>query len=192
MGSLTSFAIVAGSAVTATGTCVVNGDVALTAGTSDGSTGVIGTHYVKTTAEAIQAKKDLVAAKSTASGATSSTGYSTPVPIDADITASREFVPGVYSYSPALAISADLTITLNGNGVSNPFWIFNFASDLNVRARVHFDLTNGATSSQVWWNVGGITALEANVNIVGTIMSQTSVTVGNLAVTGSLFAVDAE
>jgi uncharacterized protein YjdB len=83
--------------------------------------------------------------------------------------------PGVYCFSGAINITG--TLTLSGPGV----YIFRTALTLSTTANSIVALSNGATAAEVNWVPTGTTAVGANSNFKGNILSQSAITVGNNA-----------
>ncbi|WP_158588987.1 ice-binding family protein [Flavobacterium sp. 123] len=92
---------------------------------------------------------------------------SSAVTIDAVI-ATRTFTPGIYTDgASAGTVAAGVIITLDGAGT----YIFKFGAALSMGADVKIILTNGATSSNVFWIAEGAIAIGANANIKGSLIS---------------------
>lgn len=85
--------------------------------------------------------------------------------------------PGVYEWGSAVAIPTDLT--LNGNATD--VWIFKVAGTLDMAAAKNVILSGGALPQNVFWQVAGAVNIGANTHFEGVILSQTSITFGNLA-----------
>ena len=85
--------------------------------------------------------------------------------------------PGVYADSGVLNIGS--SVTLNANGNSCAFFIFQVAGGLTAStAGVQVILTGSAQASNVYWQVAGVSALGASVSFVGTIMDASSISMG--------------
>jgi len=88
------------------------------------------------------------------------------------------FPPGVYrttSAQPSLGITGNLT--LDGGGNPNSVWIFQIVSTLTTAANnSHIILINGASSQNVFWQVGSSATLGTTTVFQGTIMAQASIT----------------
>jgi hypothetical protein len=85
--------------------------------------------------------------------------------------------PGVYkttSAQPSLGITGNLT--LDGGGDSNAIWIFQIVSTLTTAANnSDVILSGGATSHNVFWQVGSSATLGTTTTFAGTIMAQASI-----------------
>jgi hypothetical protein len=84
--------------------------------------------------------------------------------------------PGVYkttSAQPSLGITGDLTLSGPASGV----WIFQIVSTLTTATgNSHVIMAGGATSHNVFWQVGSSATLGTNTIFAGTIMAQASIT----------------
>jgi hypothetical protein len=85
--------------------------------------------------------------------------------------------PGVYkttSAQPSLGITGNLALSGPASGV----WIFQIVSTLNTAAgNSQVIMSGGATSHNVFWQVGSSATLGTNTIFAGTIMAQASITV---------------
>lgn len=160
LGTAQNFAVLAATAVTNTGSTVVNGNVGLSPGSS--ITGfppgvVVGGSLHINDGQAVLAKTDLVNAYNSASA----------LPCDATIVADlggQTLAPGVYCAPATAAVTGVLTLNYQGN--PNAVFVFKVGSAL----------TAASGSSVVAINTGGVTC-RSNVNwIVGS-----SATLGTLS-----------
>jgi len=168
LGSACSFGALGGSTVTNDGPSHVTGDVGVWAGTA--ITGfppgtITGTFYAGD-ATAQTAEGDLTTAYNYAAAAAG--GAVLPADIGGETLA-----PGVYkttSAQPSLGITGNLT--LSGDGV----YIFQIVSTLTTAAtNSDVILSGGATSEDVFWQVGSSATLGTSTTFAGTIMAQASV-----------------
>jgi hypothetical protein len=85
--------------------------------------------------------------------------------------------PGVYkttSAQPTLGITGNLTLSGPANGV----WIFQVVSALTTAAgNSQVIMSGGATSHNVFWQIGSSATLGTNTTFAGTIMAHSSITV---------------
>jgi len=176
LGSACSFGILAGSTVTnVTGTATtVSGDVGVwpgTAITGFGTPASITGAFHAGDSVAMTAQGDLTTAYNNAAGAA---GGAVLAP---DIGGLKLF-PGVYkttSAQPSLGITG--TLTLDGNGDPNAVWIFQIVSTLTTAStNSQVVLINGASSHNVFWQVGSSATLGTTTSFTGTIMAQASIT----------------
>lgn len=104
-------------------------------------------------------------------------------------------VAGVYSFGHDPTANIVGTLTLNAQGDPNSVWIFQASSDLNTAtgSSVAFiNLPAGVSSAQMACNVFWTAVTSANLlgsNFIGTVMTNTSITVGDsVTVQGRLLA----
>jgi hypothetical protein len=93
---------------------------------------------------------------------------------------------GVYKATTTLGITGILT--LDGGGDPNSSWIFQVGSALTTAAggvgtpASQVKLINGATAHNVFWEMGSAATLGTNSIFAGTLMAQSSITLGTGAV----------
>jgi hypothetical protein len=169
LGSACSLGILGGSTVTNSGVSTfITGDIGVWPGAA--ITGFTPSNYSGTEhagdAVAQTAQGDLTSAYNYAAAAAG--GAVLPADIGGETLA-----PGVYkttSAQPSLGITGNLT--LSGNGV----YIFQIVSTLTTAAtNSDVILSGGATSEDVFWQVGSSATLGTSTTFAGTIMAQASV-----------------
>jgi uncharacterized protein (TIGR03437 family) len=171
---LSNFALLAGTAVTGTGTNVVTGDI----GVSPGSTvtgfpagSVTGTIHAADAAAA-QAIADLNSAYTEAVSRTAAA-----VPVTADL-GGQTLTAGLYNSRTALLIqSGDLT--LDAKGDPNAAFVFQSATSLTTSDGRLIVLTGGARAGNVFFQVGSSATLGANTVFNGSILANQSISVGS-------------
>jgi hypothetical protein len=168
IGTAGNFAVLGSSTVTNTGNTVITGNLGISPGST--ITGfppgkVIGTISAGGPV-AMRAHTDAV----TAYGALSSAKCRVSEPAVANI-GGKTLGPGVYCFPTSAAITG--TLTLSGNGV----YIFKIGSALTTAAsNSHVVLTNGASASNVFWQVGSSATLGTNSVLKGTVIAYSSIT----------------
>lgn len=171
LGTAATYGVLGASAVTNTGPSVVNGDLGLSPGTSITGFGgapngsVNGTTH-QTDAAAAQAQRDTTTAydvaaslSPTQTGLTELNGLS--------------LSPGVYS-GGALALANNGALTLAGSADS--VWVFQAASTLTIGSASRITITGGASSCNVFWQVGSSATVGTGAQFQGTVLAQQSVT----------------
>lgn len=171
LGTASTFAVLAGTTVTNTGSSTISGDVGVSPGSA--VTGFSSVTQSNGTVDAgnpaaAQAQADLT----TAYGDAASAGPSTSVP--ADLTG-LTLSAGVYTGG---AIGLSGTVTLNGQDNPNSVFIFQAASTLITGSSSKVLLTNGAQACNVFWQVTSSATLGTASVFDGTIMALTSITAG--------------
>ncbi len=185
LGTASSFALLAGTAITCTGT-TINGDVGVHPGTAftPGTPPAIvnGTIHLGDPVAA-QAKADLLAAYTDAAGRAA-------VTVGTELGGTTLF-PGVYN-SAAGTFGITGNLTLDGQNDPNAVFIFQTATTLITASSSKVILINGAKSSQIYWKVGTSATLGTYSYFAGNILAQTAITATtNAVVNGRLLALDA-
>ena len=169
LGTADSFAVLAGSTITNTGSTTITGDVGLHPGadvTGFDSVTLDGEEHIGD-AVAEQAKVDLVTAYDDAAGRT-------PVTTVATELGGETLLGGVYdSEDGTFGITG--TLTLDAEGDPDTVWVFQAASTLITATDSDIDLINGADACNVYWQVGSSATLGTNSSFVGTIMALESI-----------------
>ena len=167
---------------------MINGDVSLDPGTSNGllPVQVLGgvTHIHINDAVSHQARADLLAAYNFAKGLPPGTTVSGGADLGA-LKPGGVLPPGTYTSGSTMLVSTPLTL----NGSATDVWIFKVAGTLDMAAAKNVILTGGAQARNVFWQVAGAVTIGANTHFEGIILGQTSITFGNLAsINGRLLA----
>jgi len=179
LGTATSYGVLGASAVTNTGPTVVDGDLGVSPGTSITGFGaapngtVTGTVH-QTDAAAGQAQRDTTTAYNVAAALE---------PTQTGITelAGLSLSPGVYN-GGALILSNNGALTLAGSADS--VWVFQAASTLTIGSATRITITGGASSCNVFWQVGSSATIGTGAQFEGTVLAQASIT----ATTGATVA----
>ncbi|MDF2450441.1 MAG: hypothetical protein K0R26_2945 [Bacteroidota bacterium] len=171
MSGAAGLAILAGSGITNTGATNITGDMGLSPGTSIGGfpPGIlVGTQHIND-AIANQAKLDLTAAYNDAAGRTA-----TDIVTIAGNIGGLTLTPGLYKSTSSLAISSgDLTFDAKGN--PNAVFIIQIASALTTTSGRQVFLTNGASASNIFWQVGTSATFGTTSVFKGTVMAMQSI-----------------
>jgi hypothetical protein len=165
-----SFAILAGSGITNTGSTKITGDVGTfptTTETGFGSVTLTGTNHA---GDAVTqgAKDDLTTAYNDAAGRTPVT----TVPTELGGTTK---IAGVYD-SAAGTFEITGTLTLDAQNDPNAVFIFKTASTLITADASNVKLINGAQACNVFWQVGSSATLGTGTSFNGNILALTSIT----------------
>ncbi|NNN09988.1 MAG: DUF3494 domain-containing protein, partial [Acidimicrobiaceae bacterium] len=183
LGTASTFAVLAGSAITNTGSSVITGDIGLSPGTAITGfpPGIQSSGVTHTTdASALSAQRDLTAAYIDAA---SRTPFTT---VSGDLGGST-LVAGVYASTSSLSLTG--TLTLNGAGNADSIFIFQAGSSLLGATSSRVLLENGAQACHVFWQVGSSATLGTTSSFQGSIMALTSVTLNTGAqVNGQVLA----
>lgn len=183
LGTADNFAILAGSAITNTGSSVVTGDVGIYPGTAVTGFPPATLNGIQHTADeqAIQAKSSVTATYTDASNRTPVTTIGTEL-------GNMVILPGVYA-SPSGTFGLTGTVTLDAQGDPNAVFIFKSASTLITASGSNVVLANGAQACNVYWLVGSSATLGTNSTFRGSLIALTSITLTtNAHVEGRLLA----
>ncbi len=169
LGSASTYAIIAGSTITNTGSSVIHGDIGLSPGTSVTGfpPGIASGTINKANAASLAAQTAATGAYKVAAGATPAST------VAAGTLGGTTLLPGNY-HNSTLALNG--TLTLNGNGDSSAIFIFQSDSTLITASSSKVILENGAQACNVFWQVGSSATLGTTTNFSGTILALTSAT----------------
>jgi hypothetical protein len=184
LGSANSFAVLRHSTVTSNGPTVVNGDIGV-------STGTAITGFPPGIVLGGALHPDDPAA--TAAQADAHTAYNDLVeePCGTNLSGlilgtspgAVTLAPGVYCFASSAQLTG--TLTLSGNGV----YVFQIDSTFTSASNSSVVLANGATASNVFWQVGSSATLGTGTALVGSFLAAASVTVtAGTSALGRVFA----
>src|ERR1700692_3799102 len=176
---LATFSVLGASTVTNTGATTLTGDLGVSPGsaitgestiTGNGTNAaMIGNPFVHSNdAVSISAQSELAAAKTELG----SLGAGTLLPANlGGLTLS----PGVYTV-PAGTTNLTGTLTLNGQGNLNAFWVFQMPSTLITSPGSVVNVINTGAGAGLFWNVGSSATLDTTTSFEGNILALTSIT----------------
>ena len=184
LGTATSFAVLAHTTVTNTGSTTISGDLGVDPGSAVTGAPLVEPPYSTFAADsvALQAQTHLTTAYNQAAGESPVTTLA-----GVDLT-NLTLTPGVYQ-SPSdgsLTINGPQNLTLSGAGV----YIFQTGASQSLVASTtsHVAYINGANPCDVFWQIGSSATLNGP-QFIGTVMASTSITVGSgVTVIGRLLA----
>jgi hypothetical protein len=192
LGTAGSFGVLGSSTVTNAGSSVLTGDLGVSPGTAitgffgtvenDGP-GIVNGAIHEGDATAAAAHTALIAAYTAAQIATTS-GVA-----PADL-GGATLTPGVYTYAAAAPwATAGTTLTLDALGDTSAQWIFQIGSTLITPASATVSLINGASASNVFWQVGTSATLGATNTFAGNILADASIGLGGGTLNGRALAI---
>lgn len=169
LGTLDSYSVLGGAAVTNTGPTVLSGDVGISPGTSITGfpPGIVNGTVHGNDANAMQAQSDLVIAYNDAAGRAADATLSPDL-------GGQTFVGGVYTAPSSLGLTG--TVTLDGQNNPNSVFIFQVGSTLTTASGSNVNLINGASACNVFWQVGSSATLGTASDFTGNILALTSIT----------------
>lgn len=183
LGTTTTFAVLAGSTVTNTGSSVLTGDLGVSPGLA--ITGfppgtVTGTTHAGD-AVALQAQSDLTTAYNDLAGQACDT-----VLTGQDL-GGLTLTAGVYCFSTSAQLTG--TLTLDAQGDPNAVFIFQIGSTLTTASGSSVQVIGGGSNCNVFWQVGSSATLGTSSDLAGSILALTSITLTTSAsVSGQLLA----
>ena len=137
----------ANTTITNTGVSVIAGNLALVGPSATGMGGVVTGRSDIGNAAAARAEADVLRAHHDATGAGPPVTEMSGVDLGG-----RTLGPGIYHFGSSAALHG--TLTLDGEGASNPTFIFQIGSTLTTGTGARVRLTNGADGCAVFWAVG--------------------------------------
>ncbi len=175
-GTVDSFAVLAGTTVTNTGSSTVNGNL----GVSPGSAvtgfppGIVSggiTHAADAVAQ--QAQSDLTTAYNSLAG----------MPITVNLTGQDlgglTLTSGVYHFDTSAQLTGALT--LDAQGSDSAFWVFQIGSTLTTASVSSVQVINGGPDDSLYWQVGSSATLGTGTTFEGNIVALTSITLDTSA-----------
>jgi hypothetical protein len=178
LGTASSFALLAGAGITVAGpvnSTTINGDIG-SFGSTTAITGLenVVLNGVDHAGDLVTqgAKLDLTAAYIEAAMRSPTTAFLS----DDNQLGGLSLAPGVYTFGHANTANLIGTLKLDANGMADPVWIFQATSDFITASGSKVELLNGATSCDVFWQVGSSsTQLGTDSDFVGNILALTSI-----------------
>jgi type VI secretion system secreted protein VgrG len=171
LGAAESFAVLAGSTATNTGSSVITGDVGVSPGSA--ITGFPPGVIVNGTTHSNDAVA-LAAQNSTTLAYTLLAGQ----PCTADLTGQdlggMVLTPGVYCFSTSAQLTG--TLTLNAQGNSAAVFIFKTGSTITTASNSSVVMINGGVRCNVYWQIGSSATLGTGTSFAGNILALTSIT----------------
>jgi hypothetical protein len=173
MGDASTFGVLGASTVTNTGPSTIYGNVGVAPGTAitgfppgqvfNGSIHENNPFANSAQADALTAYNQLA-------------GLSPTMDLTGQDLGGLVLTPGVYSFSSSAFLTG--TLTLDGQGQTNPLFVFQMGTTLITASDASVNLINGDfdTSNDVYWQVGSSATLGTNTDFVGTIIADQSAT----------------
>ncbi len=192
LGAAESFAVLGGTAVTATGPVVISGNVGVSPGTAVTGfpPGVVinGQIFTGVGSLAGPAQASALTAYNNLAGQT--------CPAANDLTGQilgqtvLSLSPGVYCFDTSAQLNAILT--LNDGGDPDAIFIFQIGTTLTTASSSEVRMSSGGRGKNVYWQVGTSATIGTSTIFRGNIIADTSITLTTSAsTTGRVFALEA-
>jgi Ice-binding-like len=179
LGTASSFAVLAGTGITNTGTTTINGDVgSYPTATETGFSGCPAADCVNLTGTNHAGDAVTQGAKSALGTAYTDAAGRTPVTQTTNILGGKTLVGGVYN-SGSAAFDLTGTLTLDGGGDPNSVWIFQGTSSITTASASSVVFINGGQPCNVFWQITSTAVLGSGSTFAGTIMASTSITIAS-------------
>ena len=178
LGTAGSYAVLAGSTVTNTGSSVLTGNLGVWPGTAviGFPPGIVGGTIHAGDAAAAQAQRDLTTAYNAAMGL-SPTATLTGTDLGGLV-----LTPGVYFFASSAQLTG--TLTLNNLGNPNAVFVFQIGSTLTTASNSSVIFSNSLADPNVFWQVGSSATLGTTTAFQGNILALTSITLNTGATIG--------
>jgi hypothetical protein len=175
-----NFTVMAGSAITNTGSTIITGNLAISPNKASSVTGfppgVVTGAKDEDNALAITAHTDLVTTYDDAA-------HATPFKNMSGVNlGGKTLTPGTYHFSSSAQLTG--TLTLNGEGRTGSVFIFQVGSALTTASASRVALINGANSCNVFWQVTSSATLGTATSFQGNLIALTSITLTTGATIG--------
>jgi hypothetical protein len=171
LGTTQTFAVLAGSTVTNTGSTVVTGDLGLSPGSAVTGfpPGLVNGGAIHTAdAVALQAHDALTTAYNELAGQACN-GKLTGQDLGG-----LTLTPGTYCFSSSAQLTG--TLTLNAQGDPAAVFVFQIGSTLTTASNSSVLIINGGNPCNVYWQVGSSATIGTGTAFMGSILARTSIT----------------
>ena len=171
LGAAQSFAVLAGSTVTNTGSSIITGDLGVSPGSA--VTGfppglVTGGTIHAADAVALAAQNAVVTAYNDLAS------QACTQDLTGQDLGGKTLTAGVYCFSSSAQLTG--TLTLNAQGNANAVFIFKIGSTLTTATGSSVVVTNGGSPCNVFWQVGSSATLGTATSFAGNVLASTSIT----------------
>ncbi|MCU1267868.1 MAG: Antifreeze protein [Acidobacteria bacterium] len=193
LGNAQSFAVLGGTAVTATGSAVISGNVGVSPGSAvTGFPPAVvqnGQIYSGVGSLAGPAQTSARNAYNNLKGQACPSSNNLTGKILGETPGFLTLSPGVYCFDTSAQLNA--TLTLNDGGDPNAIFVFQIGTTLTTASSSQVLMSSGGRGNNVYWQVGTSATIGTSTVFRGHIIADTSITLTTSAsTTGRIFALD--
>jgi hypothetical protein len=193
LGAAQSFAALGGTAITATGSAVISGNVGVSPGSAvTGFPPAIvqnGQIYTGAASLAGPAQASALNAYNNLKGQACLPANNLSGKILGQTPGFLTLTPGVYCFDTSAQLNA--TLTLNDGGDPNAIFIFQIGTTLTTASSSQVVMSSGGRGTNVFWQVGSSATIGTSTTFRGHIIANTSITLTTSATTtGRVFALN--
>lgn len=193
LGAAQSFAALGGTAITATGSAVISGNIGVSPGTAvTGFPPAIvqnGQIYTGAASLAAPAQASALDAYNNLKGQACLPANNLSGKILGQTPGFLTLTPGVYCFDTSAQLNA--TLTLNDGGDPNAVFIFQIGTTLTTASSSQVVMSSGGRGTNVYWQVGTSATIGTSTTFRGHIIANTSITLTTSATTtGRVFALN--
>jgi hypothetical protein len=193
LGAAQSFAALGGTAITATGSAVISGNIGVSPGTAvTGFPPAVvqnGQIYTGAASLAAPAQASALDAYNNLKGQACPAANNLSGKILGGTPGFLTLTPGVYCFDTSAQLNA--TLTLNDGGDPNAIFIFQIGTTLTTASSSQVLMSSGGRGTNVYWQVGSSATIGTSTTFRGHIIANTSITLTTSATTtGRVFALN--
>jgi hypothetical protein len=193
LGAAQSFAALGGTAITATGSAVISGNVGVSPGSAvTGFPPAVvqnGQIYTGAASLAGDAQNSALIAYNNLKGQTCNSANNLSGKILGQTPGFLTLGPGVYCFDTSAQLNA--TLTLNDGGDPNAIFIFQIGTTLTTASSSQVIMSSGGRGTNVYWQIGSSATIGTSTVFRGHIIANTSITLTTSAsTTGRVFALN--
>jgi hypothetical protein len=193
LGAAQSFAALGGTAITATGSAVISGNVGVSPGSAvTGFPPAVvknGQIYTGAASLAGQAQSSALTAYNNLKGQACNPANNLTGKILGETPGFLALSPGVYCFDTSAQLNAILT--LNDGGDPNAIFIFQIGTTLTTASSSKVQMSSGGRGTNVYWQIGTSATIGTSTTFRGNIIANTSITLTTSAsTTGRVFALN--
>lgn len=193
LGAAQSFAALGATAITATGSAVISGNVGVSPGSAvTGFPPAVvqnGQIYSGAASLAGQAQNSALTAYNNLKGQACLPANNLTGKILGETPGFLTLTPGVYCFDTSAQLNA--TLTLSDGGDPNAIFIFQIGTTLTTASSSRVQMSSGGRGTNVYWQVGTSATIGTSTTFRGNIIANTSITLTTSATTtGRVFALN--